>query len=315
VHGGCGEKMDFGLNKNSPPIRDVANKSITTLRLQQAKLDQANYRLRERDRILFKACTDAKTKNNQDKASMCANELVEVRRLAKFLSDMHLSIERVVLRLETIRELSDIVVDLRPALKLLQNVSSDLGQIMPNVSSELANVTDAIQDTLRATKIRSDETLIPVGQKTDGGEEILKEVSSFIQQRIVQDLPEPPVFAPAQSVKTPQAPIKELVALSATTSEMFGAKEVKDSGFDVSKTLISYKKSEVKEITLEIKQPISKQPTIDEVLFDYLRKCNGGEIDLSKCSNDLKTSTKEIERALENLGTQGKIKLELKSPE
>jgi len=307
--------MDFGLNKNSPPIRDVANKSITTLKIQQSRLDQASYRLKDRDRILFKACTDAASKNDRDKASMCATELAEVRRLAKFLSNMHLSIERVILRLETIRELSDIVVDLRPALKLLQNVSADLGQIMPNVSSELANVTDAIQDTLHATKIGSDETIIPVGQKTDGGEEILKEVSNFIEKRIVQNLPEPPAFTTAQTaVKTPQAPVKERVALSATTSEVFGAKEVKESGFDVSKTLISYKKSEVKEITLEVKQPIPKQQTLEEFLLEYIRK-RKGEIDLSECSNELNSSNEEIERALENLGTQGKIKLELKSPE
>ncbi|MDR0797308.1 MAG: hypothetical protein LBE70_01095 [Nitrososphaerota archaeon] len=306
--------MDFGLSKNSPPIRDVANKSITTLRIQQSKLDQASYRLKERDRILFKACTDAASKDNRDKASMCATELAEVRRLAKFLTGMHLSIERVVLRLETIRELSDIVVDLRPALKLLQNVSSDLGQIMPSVSSELSLVTDAIQDTLHVTKIRNDESVIPVGQKTDGGEAILREVSNFIEQKLVQDLPEPPVSTSVRAVKPPQASIRERVALSATTSEVFGAKEVKESGFDVSKTLISYKKSEVKEITVEVKQPVSKQQTLEEILLEYVRKCNG-EIDLSQCSSELKTSNKEIERALENLGTQGKIKLELKSPE
>ena len=306
--------MDFGLNKTSPPIRDVANKSINTLRIQQSKLDQASYRLKERDHILYKACMDAITKNNKEKASICATELAEVRRLMNFLSGMHLSIERVVLRLETIRELSDIVVDLRPALKLLQNVSSDLGQIMPNVSFELNLVTDTIQDTLHATKLRSDESIIPIGQKTDAGEEILKEVSNFVEKRIVQNLPEPPAFVHAKPVKTPQAPVKERVALSATTSEVFGAKEVKESGFDVSKTLISYKKSEVKEITLEVKQPISKQQTLEEVLLEYVRKYNG-EIDLSQCSSELKTSNKEIERALENLGTQGKIKLELKSPE
>jgi len=304
--------MDFSLNRNSPPLREVANKSITTLRIQQSKLDQASYRLKERDRILFKACMDAATKN-RDKASMYATELAEVRRLMKLLSSMHLSIEGVALRLETIRDLGDIMVDLRPHLKLLQTVSSDLGQMMPNVSSELAIVTDTIQETLHVTKLRSDESIITVGQKTDGGEEILKEVSNFIEQKMIQDLPEPPVSAPAKTIKTPQAPIKERIVLSATTG-MIGTKEVKGSEFDVSKTLISYKKSEVKEITLEVKQPITKQRTLEEVVLDYVRKYNG-EIDLSQCSNELNTSDKEIERALENLGTQGKIKLELKSPE
>jgi division protein CdvB (Snf7/Vps24/ESCRT-III family) len=307
--------MDFGLNKSSPPIREVATKSITTLKIQQSKLDQASYRLKERDRVLFESCVNASKKNNKDKAKIYANELTEVRSLATFLSGMHLSIERVVLRLETIRELSDIVVDLRPALKLLQNVSSDVFHLLPEVSSELTAVADTIQDTLHATKIRSDESIIPVGQKTEGGQEILEEVSNFIERKIVQDLPEPPAaaFAPANAAKAPKAPVKERVALLASSSEMFGAKEFEGSGFDVSKTLISYKK-EVKEITMEIKQPISKQQKLEEALFEYVRKCNG-EIDLSHCSSELNTSNTEIERALENLGTQGKIKLELKSPE
>ncbi len=303
--------MDFNNNKNPPPIRDVATKSISTLRIQQSKLDQASYRLKERDRILFESCMGALKKNNKEKANICATELAEVRRLIKFLYSVQLAIERVILRLETIRELSDIVVDLRPALKMLQNVSSELFQVLPDVSTELNNVNETISETLHATKLSSDGDMIPVGQKTQGGEEILREVSSFIEQKIAETLPEPPISTKA---KVPQAPIRELVALSATTSEMFSKKEVEGSGFDPERTLISIKKHEVKEITMEIKQPVAKQQTLEEVLLEYVRRCNG-EIDLSKCSNELKTSNKEIERALENLGTQGKIKLELKSPE
>jgi division protein CdvB (Snf7/Vps24/ESCRT-III family) len=89
---------------------------------------------------------------------MCANEIAEVRKLLKFLYSVQLAIERVILRLETLKELSDIVIDLKPALKLLQNVSSDLFQVLPDVSSELNNVNDAIHETLCATKISATET-------------------------------------------------------------------------------------------------------------------------------------------------------------
>ena len=51
-------------------------------------------------------------KNNKERAAMCANEIAEVRKLIKFLYSVQLAIERVILRLETIKELSDIVVDL-----------------------------------------------------------------------------------------------------------------------------------------------------------------------------------------------------------
>ena len=165
---------NFG-NTTPPPMRDIATKSILTLRVQQNKLEQASYRLRERDKILFESCMGALKKNNKEKASICANEISEIRKLIKFLYSMQLAIERVILRLETIKELSEIVVDLKPALRLLQDVSTDLFQVLPDVSAELSNVNSAISDTLYATKITTDESVIPVNHKTQGGEEILKE--------------------------------------------------------------------------------------------------------------------------------------------
>src|SRR5512137_161442 len=154
------------LTKQSPPIREVATKSIYTLRIQQNKLEQASYRLKERDRILFETCMGALKKNNKEKAAMCATEIAEVRKLVKFLYNVQLAIERVVMRLETIKELGDIVSDLKPALKLLQSVSQELFQVLPDVSTELNNVNSTIQETLHATKISADENVIPVGKKT-----------------------------------------------------------------------------------------------------------------------------------------------------
>jgi hypothetical protein len=246
-------------------------------------------------------------KNNKQRAAMCANEIAEVRKLIKFLYSVQLAIERVVLRLETIKELSDIVVDLKPSLKLLQQVSSDLFQVLPDVSSELNNVNDAIRETLYATKISADESLIPVGKKTAGGEEVLSEVSSFLERKLSETLPEPPVTSLLPEKET--APIRELVALSASASQVVGQKTTEEIGMDASQTLFSYKKSEIKEISLTV-----EKPSIEDMLLEYVKKSNG-EIDLTRCSSDLKTSNEEIEKALERLGTQGKIRIELKSPE
>ncbi len=298
-------------NSNPPPIREVATKSICTLKVQQNKLEQASYRLKERDRILFETCMGALKKNNKDKAAICATEIAEVRKLISFIGNVQLAIERVVMRLETIKELGDIVTDLRPALNLLQGVSQQLFQVLPDVSTELSNVNSAIQDTLQQTKLTSDENLVPVGRKTEAGEEILKEVSCFMEKKLTETLPEPPVVAAPVKERVSAPPIRELVALTASSSQVFGQKSREESGFDPEKTLFSYKKSEIKEFSVKVEKPT---PNLEEVLLEYVRKTNG-EIDLSRCSNELKTSNEAIERALENLGTQGKIKIELRSPE
>lgn len=304
---GRGEGAIKGLSRSSPPpIREVASKSIFTLRIQQNKLEQASYRLKERDRILFESCMGALKKKNKERAAMCANELAEIRKLIKFLYSVQLAIERVVLRLETIRELSDIVVDLKPALRLLQNVSQDLFQVLPDVSNELNNVNETIHETLYSTKISADESLIPVGKKTAGGEEILKEVSGFLERKLSETLPEPPTALKAEKEKTP---VKELVALSASCSQVMGHRSEEETGFDPEKTLFSYKKSEIKEIQFKV-----EKPSLEDVLLEYVKKSNG-QLDLTRCSSELNTSNKEIEKALDTLGSKGKIKIELRSPE
>jgi division protein CdvB (Snf7/Vps24/ESCRT-III family) len=293
-----------------PPVKELANKSISTLRVQQGKLQQASYRLKERDKILFDTCISAVKKNNKERAAVCANELAEVRKLLKFLYNVELAIERVVLRLETIRELSEIVVDLKPALKLLQNVSQELFQVLPDVSSELNTVQTTISETLYATKVTADaDSVIQVGAKTEGGEEILKEVSSFLEQKIADSLPEPPIAEPNAEVKQKAPPVRELVALSASSSHVVGHKSVEEPGRSPSQTTISYKKQEFKEISMTM-----QKPSIEDMLLEYVRKSNG-EIDLTRCSTELKTSNTEIEKALESLGNKGRIKIELKSPE
>lgn len=283
---------------------EVAIQSMQTLRVQQRKLEQACYRLKQRDRGLFESCMRSLKTNNKERAAMCANEIAEVRKVIKFLYSVQLAVERVVLRLETIKELSDIVIDLKPALNLLKNVSTDLFQVLPDVSNELNNVNEAIQETLYTTKISADESLIPVGQKTEAGQEVLQEVSTFLEQKLADSLPEPPTF----SSKQKETPIKELVALTASSSEMM-EDEANEFIRDASKALFSYKKSEIKEISFKV-----EKPSLEDVLLDYVRKSNG-EIDLSRCSSDLKTSNEEIQKTLETLGTKGKIKIELKSPE
>ena len=278
---------------------------MQTLKIQHNKLEQASFRLKERDRILFQTCIHALNNKNKERAAICANELAEVRKLIKFLYNVELAIERVILRLETIKELSEIVVDLKPALKLLQSISQQLFEVLPDVSSELSKVNEALSETLYSTKITADESIIPVNRKTPEGEEIIKEVSGFLERKLAEELPEPP--ATFETPETEKTTLKEMVALTANCSQAIGNKTVTESDRNSSQTLFSFKKSEIQEISLTV-----DKPSLEDVLLEYVKKSNG-EIDLKRCSVDLKTSYEEIEKTLESLGAKGKIKIELKA--
>jgi len=294
-----------GFLRSNPPLREVVVKSIHTLKIQHNKLEQASFRLNERNKILFRSCVSALNNKNKERAVICANEISEVRKLIKFLYNVELAIERVILRLETVKELSEIVIDLKPALKLLQNVSQQLFEVLPDVSSELSKVNETISETLYSTRITADESIIPVGRETPSGKEILKEVSGFLEQKLAEKLPEPP--ATLEAPETEKTTVKEMIALSANCSEAVGRETVEEFNADSSQTLFSYKKAEIQEISLTV-----EKPSLEDLLLEYIKKSNG-EIDIERCSTDLKTPYKEVEKALEGLGAKGKIKIELKT--
>jgi len=272
------------------------------LRVQQQKVVQASLRLKERDKNLFQACVNALRANNREKAAICANELAEVRKLVGFLQQVELALERVILRLETVRELSDIIIDLKPALKTLQNISRQLYEILPEVSSEINEINNVIGETIYSTRI-SDEVVIPVDKVTPAGEQILSEVESFLEKRITEKLPEPP--ATLETPKLEKAEIKQMVALTASCSQIVGGEAFDENG-SRSENLISFRKAEIQEISLKV-----GEPSLEEALLEYVRR-SGGEIDLIRCSRDLGASYEEVEKALQCLGAKGKVKIEVR---
>ena len=52
-----------------------------------------------------------------------------------------------------------------------------------------------------------------------------------MQQKLTETLPEPPLETPVKE----KTPIKELVALTATSSQMIGHKTTEETGFDPAK--------------------------------------------------------------------------------
>lgn len=263
---------------------------------------QASIRLKERDKSLFQTCVNALKNSNKEKAAICANELAEVRKIINFLQQVELAIERVILRLETVRELTDVVIDLKPALETLQNVSKQLFSVLPEVSAEINEINNVIGETIYSTKISADGLPTTIGKATPAGEQILEEVTSFLEKKLTEQLPEPPAPHETPKLEKTQARIKQMVALAATCSNAVGGESVE--GGENYSNLISFRKAEIQEVSLRV-----GNSSLEEALLEYVRR-SGGEIDLTRCSRELDAPYDEIERALQSLGAKGKIKIE-----
>lgn len=278
----------------SPPTAEVIVKTIHTLKVQCVKLEHVTVRLRERDRLLFETCVSEVKNDCKERAYICANEVAEVRKLLKIVTNCRLALERIVLRLETIKELGDILVYLKPTLKTLGGLVRHLETIMPDIASELERVSNSIAETLVTTRMSDPQPVTPYEASSPASKEILNEVSSFLEDRLMKNLPEPPSPVPVKkTVKTMEK--KEMVALAASCPEADVEKKTEP--------YFSYKDMKMSEVSFEIQ----RSPLEDEVL-KYAKHYNG-EINVEQCAAELNISPAEVMKALQSLGSQGKIQI------
>jgi division protein CdvB (Snf7/Vps24/ESCRT-III family) len=284
----------------------VIVRSIRKLKIQKVKLEHVTLRLQQRDKTLFETCVSSLKSNNRERAVVCANELAEVRKLIAFLKQVQLALERVILRLETIKELNDIMVELRPALRTLKSVTNQLSELLPDIASELENVNESIVETLALTHLEgSPENLIPLQTRTPAGEEILKEVSSFLEEKLAEKLPEPPASPIMQKEHVKEEPIKQMVALAATCTT-----STREEESLMSQKKISYEEMELQKLSLKL-QKITATESLENMILDYVKKKNG-EINITECALELNIPTSEVKEVLKSLGDKGKIKIYVK---
>ena len=280
--------------RSPPPVGDAIFQAIHKLKIQQFKLEQVVVRLKERDKILFESCVTSVKNQNKERATIFATELAEVRKLIDTVSKTEITIERIILRLETIKELSNVVIELRPALKALQSVARCINRVMPEMAYELETVNDSITETLAVTKMTSPQPIIPLNVKTPGAEEILREVSGVLEENVMERLPEPPLSVPVAVSKKTQTTknIKQMVALAASCSTETNENKEPQTYLELQRVSFTLQKSS----------------SVEDTILNYIKKCNG-HFDVAQCAFDLNVPSEEIEETLEKLCAKGKIQL------
>jgi len=147
--------FDKSWNKNDDPSNfaklkeaispsDPLNSRLTdsTKRIDQENqhFDQANQRFQERDKLLFQKIVEAYTNHDAASANVYANELAEVRKMAKALSQTKLALEQISLRIKTTTNLGDIAVTLLPVISTISDVKTGIESINPQAEKEIGDI-------------------------------------------------------------------------------------------------------------------------------------------------------------------------------
>ena len=180
------------------PRLDLATRQI---QVQIAKLDATSTKLRERDSSIFNKVVGSLQKHDSQHASVFANELAEVRKMNKMVTQAKLAMEQIVLRLNTITELGDIVVTLAPAMAVIRNVKQGLVGVLPEAEGEIGEISGLLSSILVDAGTVGGYTLNFEAANEDA-EKVLAEASAVAEQRMKEKFPEIPVTLPSTEGNT-----------------------------------------------------------------------------------------------------------------
>jgi division protein CdvB (Snf7/Vps24/ESCRT-III family) len=187
--------------RNPGPLKPRLDLAVRQIQVQVAKLDSTSIKLRERDNSIFGKVVASLQKHDTQHASVYANELAEIRKMNKMVTQAKLALEQIVLRLNTITELGDIVVTLTPAMAVMRSVKQGLGGIMPEAEGEIGEISGLLSSILVDAGTVGGYSLNFEAANEDA-ERILSEASAVAEQRMKEKFPEIPSTLPSAEAGT-----------------------------------------------------------------------------------------------------------------
>ncbi|MGQ9514793.1 MAG: Snf7 family protein [Thermoproteota archaeon] len=176
------------------PIEKI-QQSITKLRVQIDKLDRVYRGLKERDKQCFQSCVEAISSKDKEKAKIYADEVVEIRKMAKKVLHSQLVLEQVKVRLETLEEVGDIVLELLPFTSVINEVRGQLAGFMPEAASSLDELNVHIGSIIAATATPDSADQSLSTEIDDEARRILEEASNAAAAKVSESFPDLPSVA------------------------------------------------------------------------------------------------------------------------
>lgn len=224
----------------------------------------------KKDERFFSKCIEAQIAKNHMKAVIYANECAELRKMARLTISSELALEQAVLRLQTIGEISDIMVTVAPIVSIVQETKGRLVGAIPSVAGKLDEINNMLHSSI--TEMGSAYSSQTDGQSSNREAiKILEEANIAAEEKIREKFPELPSDLTSQEFEETSVP----VALTATGGE---SPEINDS-------------------------------SLRQQVYDYIKECDG-ELSIVQCASYLGVFPKDIEKAILRLKEEGKIALD-----
>src|SRR6266852_3976921 len=183
-------RLSAGVHRQEP-LKERISQVVYKLRVQQHRLEGANQKTQAHDKNLFEKLVQSQMSKDNARSVMYANEIAEIRKMAKITVRSELALEQVTLRLETIQEFGDVAALMGPVAGVVHQIKSQISGVIPQVGYELGEISDTLNSVV-----------MEVGEATGQGydleasgpeaSKIISEANTIAETRMREKFPELP---------------------------------------------------------------------------------------------------------------------------
>jgi division protein CdvB (Snf7/Vps24/ESCRT-III family) len=173
------------------PIRPQVQKATQQLTGEINRLDQAMNRLKQRETAIFKKTVTAVQAHDQESSKAYSNELAEVRKMQKIVTQSKIALEQITTRLQTVTDIGDFAATIAPAIGVIKNVRTTLGEAMPDAQGALGEIGAQLNSIMVDVGQLTGATFYQA-ENSDEANKILSEAAAIAEKRMNESLPEVP---------------------------------------------------------------------------------------------------------------------------
>jgi division protein CdvB (Snf7/Vps24/ESCRT-III family) len=274
----------FLSQRQEAGLKEKLSVAVKRIDIHRRELEILRGKLEARRQSLFETTVKAFGKKDIDRATVYSNEHAELKRVIHVVTVSELALMQIVVRLESIRDVGDIIYQLNSSFKILRKVSRDVSGLVPAFENATQDVNATLTSTLEGLSQISPNFSLNV--KTENEHELVEQAKKYAEEKAMAlkgEIPSSILTAKGETLieKT------QKVAVLATGDNA----ESLDDG-DFSPVILSRPKSY----------------NIYDDIYKYVAG-KDGQLNILEASTILNLPVDEVEQAVLKLASEGKIRL------
>ena len=197
--GSFGQKTRDAV-RGPQPLKPQIARATGQLNQEVHRLDGALSRLKQRETAIFKKTVAAVQHHDEASSKAYSNELAEVKKMTKIVTQSKIALEQITMRLQTVTDIGDFAATLAPAIGVVKNVRTTLGTAMPDAQSALGDIGTELSGMMTDVGGLSGINVFTGGESSEEADKIMAEAAAIAEKRMGESFPEVPSAGSDESV-------------------------------------------------------------------------------------------------------------------